>query len=233
MSTLAYTKISHEGACFVEVEREIFVMVRVLQFREPDFAPQEKSTMRVSLFVSALITATLFGGVAMAERPSEDGARSRVVQPREMTRHHQEREARQARPEREATTRVRENKLADKFRPRGDMNERYGTAGTGATKSRTGEATIKSQREADKALHRLTDKAAAVQNCAPNDDSCRSYRVAKTEDKAAREKAQQAEMTKQKAELKAMVDKIRAEKLKKMINKNICEKHANMCAENL
>lgn len=189
--------------------------------------------MRVSLFVSALITATLFGGVALAERPSEDGGRSRVVQPREMSRNHQERQARESRPERETTTRVHENKLTDKFRSRGDMNERYGTSGTGASKSHTGEASIKSQREADKALHRLTDKAAAVQNCAPNDDSCRSFRVAKTNDKASREKAQQADMERQKAELKAMVDKIRAEKLKKMVNKTICEKHANMCAENL
>ena len=30
-----------------------------------------------------------------------------------------------------------------------------------------------------------------------------------------------------------MVDKQRAEKLKKMLNKSICEKHANMCSENL
>lgn len=193
--------------------------------------------MRVSLFVSALFTASLIGGVALAERPSEDGARSRVVQPREMMRSHGDRAERQVqeRPQREATTKATESKLGDKLRAHGDMNERYGASSTGVAKSHGGGDvnSIKAQRDADKALHRLTDKAKAVQNCAPNDDSCRSFRVAQTSEKTDKAKAQQAEMDKQKAELKAMVDKQRAEKLKKMLNKSICEKHANMCSENL
>ncbi|MFO0590821.1 MAG: hypothetical protein U0441_24975 [Polyangiaceae bacterium] len=193
--------------------------------------------MRVSLFVSALFTASLIGGVALAERPSEDGGgRSRVVQPREMVRHAERAERQvQERPQREATTRTTESKLGDKFRAHGDMNERYGASGTGAAKSHGGGdvSSIKADRNADKALHRLTDKAKSVQNCAPNDDSCRSFRVAQTTEKTDKAKAQQAEMDKQKAELKAMVDKQRAEKLKKMVNKSICEKHANMCSENL
>lgn len=192
--------------------------------------------MRLTPFVTVLFAASMLGGVALADRPGDDGAgRTRVVQPREMSRTHADREAREARPQREATvTRVHDNKLTERFRARGDMNERYGAAAAG-TKSRGGDTnSIKAQRDADKALHRITDKATAVQNCSPTDDTCHSSRVAKTSDKADKAAAaQKADTDKQRAELKEIVDRRRAEKLKAMVMKSICEKHANMCAENL
>ena len=191
--------------------------------------------MRLTPFVSVLFAASMLGGVALADRPGEDGpGRTRVVQPREMSRSHDAREAREARPQREATvTRVHDNKVTERFRARGDMNERYGSAAAGA-KSRGGDTNgVKAQRDADKALHRITDKAKAAQNCSPTDDTCHSSRVARTSDKTDKAAAERAAGDKQRAELKAIVDRHRAVKLKAMVMKSICEKHANMCAENL
>jgi hypothetical protein len=191
--------------------------------------------MRVSPFISVLFAASMLGGVALADRPAEDGmGRSRHVQPREMSRSHEAREAREARPQREATVKVRDNKVTERFRARGDMNERYGSRASGAAKSGGGAVNgIKAQRDADKALHRLTDKATAVQNCSPTDDTCLSSRVAKTNDKADKAAGERAVADKQRAELKAQIDRLREQKLKQMVMKSICEKHANMCAENL
>jgi hypothetical protein len=177
----------------------------------------------------------MLGGVALADRPSEDGGgRSHVVQPREMTHTREAREAREARPQREATeTKEHESKLGEGLRSHGDMNEHYGSAAGGAKSHGGGTNDIKAQRDADKGLHRLTDKATAVQNCSPTDDTCHSSRVAKTNDKAEKASAEKAATDKQRAELKQMVDKIRAEKLKSMVMKSICERHANMCSDNL
>ncbi len=163
------------------------------------------------------------------------GRGARHVQPREMSRTHEAREAREARPQREAVVKAHDNKVTERFRTRGDMNERYGSHASGAAKSGGGAVNnIKAQRDADKALHRLTDKAKALQNCSPTDDTCRSSRVAKTTDKADKAAAgERAAADKQRAELKAQIDRLREQKLKQMVMKSICEKHANMCAENL
>ena len=190
--------------------------------------------MRVGSFVSVLFAASLLGGVALADRPADDGGgRSRTVQPREM-RTHEAREARQERSSHQAErTTHREPKVVERFRAKGDVHDSYGSRAAAQSKA-TREANIKSQREADKALHRLTDKATAVQNCSPTDDTCRSSRVAKTSDKGDKTGAQkQAAETKQTQEIRAMRDKIRAEKLKAIIFKKLCEKNADMCSENL
>ena len=192
--------------------------------------------MRVGTFVSVFFAASLLGGVAMADRPSADGMGrgARHVQPREMSRTHEAREAREARPQRDTVTRAKDPHVTDRLRARGDMNERYGARAAAQSKAaRETTASIKSQRDADKALHRITDKGKNQMNCSPTDDTCKSSRVAKTTDKADKGTVQAQRDNKQAQEVQKMREKIRMEKLKAIIFKKLCEKNANTCSENL
>lgn len=183
--------------------------------------------MRVSLFVTALIASSLFGGVALADRPGDDsGGRTTRIQHVREVRMHQIREAREARPQQEAAqSRVRDPKINDHLRNRGDMVDRNGAKSSVTRAKAPAENAIKSQRDADKALKQLTAKQDAVRNCSPTDDSCTSSRAAHVAtDKASRQ---------QRSEVQQMVDKVRAQKLREKIMREMCEKHANTCAENL
>ena len=191
--------------------------------------------MRVGSFVSVLFAASLLGGVALADRPAEDGGgRSGRVQPREM-RTHEARGTQESRASQQQERTVhRDTKVTERFRAKGDVHEGYGSRTTAQSKgARDATNNVKAQRDADKALHRLTDKGKAVQNCSPTDDTCGRMRVAKTSDKT--DKAQKASATesRQTQEIRAMREKIRAEKLKAIIFKKLCEKNADMCSENL
>jgi hypothetical protein len=189
--------------------------------------------MRVSLFVSALFAASLLGGVAMADRPSDDGGRSTRFSPRE-ARQHEPRQMREAR-EHDGLSKARDSKLTDKLRTRGDMVDRYGSHGVVQSKGGGADvAGLKAQRDAQKAMERLNAKQNAVRNCSPTDDTCGSSRAAAAGAKAsAKAEADKAAANRQAEEVKKMIDKLRAEKLRARIMKSLCEKHANMCSENL
>lgn len=190
--------------------------------------------MRVSLFVTALIASSLFGGAALAERPGDDsgsGRTSRIQHVRDL-RMHQVREAREVREVRQQETpqtRTREPKITDHLRARGDMIDRTGAKAVAPAKLQA-DAGIKAQRNADKAQKALTAKQDTVRNCSPTDDSCTGgARSAQAATQAQSDKNAQ----KQRNDVQKMVDKVRAEKLKAKIMRDMCEKHANTCADNL
>ena len=191
--------------------------------------------MRAHLFVSALFAASLFGGAAMADRPSDDGAgRTSRVPVREM--HVREvREVREVHPHDMPSRQVREPVVLERLRAHGDVVDRSGSRAAARGKASAGDAaSIKAQRDAEKALNRLQAKKDAVINCAANVDTCgTSARAAATAAQAAQKAAQKAEANRQRQEVQKMIEKIRAEKIREQLTKKICEKHANMCAENL
>ena len=187
--------------------------------------------MRVSLFVSALFVASLFGAVASADQPGDSGGRTaRIPNVREM-RVQPVREVREARPHETPQLKVRDTQMSDRLRARGDMVDRYGTSSAGQTRSAP--QALQAERNADKAAKKLNARQDAVRNCSQTDDSCagaaRSARVA-TE---AAEKASRQQQQQQRSEVQRMVEKARAEKLREKIMKQLCERRANTCAENL
>jgi hypothetical protein len=183
--------------------------------------------MRVSLFVSALFVASLFGAAASADQPGDTGGRTARMPNMREVHVRQVREAREARPHETPQTKVRDHQLTDRLRARGDMIDRSSSRSSASTKAAHSDS-IKAQRDADKALKQLTAKQDAVRNCSPTDDTCASSRAARVSSAAADKAAQQ-----QRSDVQRMVDKIRAEKLREKIMKQLCERHANMCAENL
>lgn len=195
--------------------------------------------MRAHLFLSALFAASLFGGAAMADRPSDDGGRTtRMPNVREMRiREVREPQVRERPHETPHTRVVREPQAIERLRARGDMVDRTGSRGAAQAKAAAAAgdaAAAKAQREAVKAMRRLEEKKNAVINCAPNDESCTpSARHERLAAKAAQQAEQKAEGEKQRAEVQKMVEKMRAEKLKAIMEQKMCQKMGNLCAEKL
>jgi hypothetical protein len=191
--------------------------------------------MRVSLFVSALFAVSLFGGAAMADRTGEDGGRtSRMPRVSEMKMNHV-REARDVRTQDKVQVKVaKDNHVTDRFRTKGDMVDRTPKAASSKA-SHGGAYDAKSQRDMEKAMRRLNEKQRAQQNCSPTDETCASFGRTTGPAKAqqAAKNETQAKMNAQKAELKKMVDKVREQRMKRIILAKICAVNANACAGGL
>jgi len=141
----------------------------------------------------------------------------------------QVREAREARSP-EAQVQVREAKVTDHLRSRGDMVDRTG----GRSAKVAGEQGVQAQRGADRVQKQLTAKQDRVRNCSPTDDSCgSSSRAAQAGSQAAADRAASAAARQQRNDVQKMVEKMRAEKLREKIMRQMCERHANTCAETL
>lgn len=193
--------------------------------------------MRVSLFVSALFAASLFAGGAMADRPGgDDGGRTTRMPPvREMRPVREVREV-QIRPHETPQTRVRDPQVTERIRARGDMVDRYGAGPAAAAGKVQGEASIKAQRQAEKAREQLNARKNQVINCSATDDSCgASASAAAAAARAANQqaKAERDAAAKQRAEIQKKIDELRAQRMREKLLKQICEKKANMCSENL
>jgi hypothetical protein len=201
-----------------------------------------RNTMRANLFLSALFAASLFGGAALADRPGDDGGRPvRMPMVREI-REMRMREVREPqvreRPHETPQTRVlREPQQMERVRARGDMVDRTGSRGASAQARAavTSEAaSVKAQRQAAKAMRRLEEKKNAVINCAPNDESCSpSARSARVAAEAGQKATQQAAAERQRVEIQKMIEKLRAERLKAVMQEKMCQKMGNLCAEKL
>lgn len=190
--------------------------------------------MRVSLFVSALFAASLFGGAVMADQPGEGGGRTarlpNVVQDLKVK---QARETRMERPHETPQTKVvRETRVTERFRNRGDMVDRYSTKTAAPGKAARDVSSAKTGADLEKAARMLNKKQEAARNCAPTDESCASYGKTTGPAKAAAADQMRSE-NKQADVVKKMIEKRLAEKMKARILKAICEKNANMCDANL
>src|SRR5262245_2014370 len=89
-----------------------------------------RNAMRVSLIVSALFATSLFGGVALADRPGDDGGgrtRAPVIREVREARVREVREVREPRVREQQERVVREAPLRDRLRARGDMVDRTGS----------------------------------------------------------------------------------------------------------
>jgi hypothetical protein len=170
--------------------------------------------MRVSLFVSAMFAVSLVGGAALADRPSEDGGRSSHFNVRE-ARTHEAREAR-SHEAREAVTHVRDSKVTEPFRAHGDMVDRYASHGPAAAQQK-----VANQDAAAKSKNPLNAKQEAVRNCSPSDDTCGSSSRANQASSKSSSRADKAvsdsQASMQRAEVQKMVNKIRNEKLEKVL----------------
>lgn len=189
--------------------------------------------MRVSLIVSALFATSLLGGVALADRPGDDGGgRTRAPMVREV-RVREVREVREVRPREQQERVVREAPMRDRLRARGDMVDRSGSRSAPAPRTQTEGRNAQAERVfRDKPANA---KQQAVRNCSPTDDSCGSGARSreKTVNEKARDKAAAEKAKQDRDEVQKMRERIRAEKLKAIVNKMLCEKHANTCASNL
>ncbi|MEZ4296341.1 MAG: hypothetical protein R3B70_15325 [Polyangiaceae bacterium] len=192
--------------------------------------------MRAHLFVSVLFAGSLLGGSALADRPGDDagGRTTRMPHVRELRiRETREPVVREVRTPDVHQKEVRVPAALERLRAHGDMVDRNTSRGAAAGQraAAAGDASAaKSQREADKALRRMDEKKHNAMNCSPTDDSCSpSARNAA----AAARAAQQAESNKQRAEVQKMINERRAQKMKEMLMKQVCEKQANMCSDNL
>ena len=189
--------------------------------------------MRVSLIVSALFATSLLGGVALADRPGDDGGgRTSLPRMAEM-RLHEMREAREARESRshDTTRVVREAPTRERLRERGDIVDRSGSrVSVSRTQNDTRSAPARFIKERP-----VNEKQQQRQNCAPTDDSCGSGARSqqKSDKEKARDKAAAEKARRDQDDVQKMREKIRAEKLKARIEKMLCEKHANVCADNL
>ena len=185
--------------------------------------------MRVSLIVSALFATSLIGGVALADRPGDDGG-GRTSAPRmHDVRMHEVREAREARP-RDDVRVMREAPVRERLREHGDMVDRSGSRTT-VSKGQKDARNDVSRAVKDKPAN---EKQQAARNCSPTDDTCgggRSQR--KTDEQKARDKVAAEKAKQDRDDVQKMREKIRAEKLKAIIEKMMCEKHGNTCADNL
>ena len=187
--------------------------------------------MRVSLIVSALFATSLLGGVALADRPGDDGgARTSVPRMQEM-RMREVREAREART-RDVVRVVREAPVTEKLRQRGDMVDRSSSRAVVSKQTQRDSRIDFTRPIRDK---KPNEKQQQVQNCSPTDDTCgggaRSQQ--KTAEQKARDKAAAEKAKQDRDDVQKMRDRIRAEKMKAIIQKMLCEKHANTCADNL
>lgn len=189
--------------------------------------------MRAHLFVSALFAMSLFGGAAMADRPSDDGGRTARMPIRDMHHVREQREVMQRETRVHVTpeSRPRDIHVTERLRNRGDMVDRHTSRTMQPNNRASHNDAIKAQRDAAKAQRRLEEKKNQVINCAPNDEACgpgaRSARVANQ----AAEKAAKQERDRQRAEIQKMVEKMRAEKLKAILQQKLCAKQGNLCAQ--
>lgn len=197
--------------------------------------------MRLSLFFSAVLATSLFAGGAMADRPGEGGGRTARVPVREM-RIHAPKEMRQVQPAETRAARVRDTAATERFRNRGDVVDRYAGAGSAAAaKAANNPATIKAQRNAEKALERLNARKTQVINCSPTDDSCgQSSRAAAAGGRAAVQNQKNAAAAQQKrdnnmqrAEIQKKIDERRAQRLKARLLQKMCEMKASTCKADL
>jgi hypothetical protein len=198
--------------------------------------------MRLSVFVSAVFAASLFAGGAMADRPGEDSGRTTRLPPVKELRVREVKEMKAAQPhDTTRTTRVRDNTVTERMRSRGDMVDRYGAGPSAAAAAKTGNntASIKSQRNAEKALERLNARKNQVINCAPGDETCgQSSRAATAGARAATQNHTSAADQKSKddrarAEIQKKIDELRAARMKEKIMQMMCEKKASTCVANL
>jgi hypothetical protein len=195
-------------------------LVQLLQTAQPSVRRPWRIVMRVSLFVSAMFAASLLGGVAMADRPSEDGGRSSHFNVREARSH----EAREARTHegREAQTQTRDSKITERFRTHGDMVDRYASHGPAASSQK-----VANTDAAAKSKNPLNAKQEAVRNCSPNDDTCGSSSRANQASAKSSSRADKAitdsQGSMQRQEIQKMVNKIRNEKLEKVLAAKMAE----------
>lgn len=190
--------------------------------------------MRPSLFFSAILATSLFAGGAMADRPGEDGGRTARVPVREMQMR-EVKEMRQVQPAETRTTRVRDTVVTERLRNRGDVVDRYTGAGSpAASKAQNNAASIKAQRNAEKALDRLNARKNQVINCSPTDDSCNQpSRAAVQNQKDAAAQQQKQDNNRQRAEIQKKIDELRAERMKQKLMEKMCQMKANACDANL
>lgn len=192
--------------------------------------------MRKSLILSAMFAASLFAGGAFADRPGEDGGApariphlAREIPARDLHETRQIREVREMRAEERRVVEVHERapSVFDRARQQGDVIDRTGASHAVRTESAkdSNQVMMQSLGDREKARH-VRDRAAEVQNCSGVTDDCQRTHAPSP---AASEKAQKEDRD----QIQRMVDRVRAERLLKQIKKEMCEKIASSCSENL